>query len=74
VCRSGAPKASSTDVFVLLVLDPNWQLCYDNVAIDTWAQEGVLAWVGGLRDALTIGPHNPDGDFLEVSNHHILQT
>lgn len=64
ICRANFASPLNGDLSILLVLDPNWQLCYDNVKIDTYAKEGVLRWVAGLRDALTIGPHNPDGDFL----------
>lgn len=51
---------------VLLVLDPNWRLCFETVEVDEFAKAGLLPWVSGLRDALTVHPENPDGDFLEV--------
>ena len=52
---------------VLLVLDPNWRLCYETVEIDEFARAGLLPWVSELRDALTLHTENPEGDFLEVS-------
>ena len=51
---------------LLLVLDPNWRLCYDTVDVDNFAKEGLLPWVAGLRDELSIGQHNPNGSFLSV--------
>ncbi len=51
---------------VLLVLDPNWQLCYETVHVDDFAKDGLLPWVSSLRDALTIHPENPEGNFLKV--------
>lgn len=56
-----------SDLSVLLVLDPNWQLCFEEVDVDDFAKGGLLPWVAGLRDALTIHPAKPEGDFLKVS-------
>ncbi|BDA41509.1 hypothetical protein COCOBI_02-2900 [Coccomyxa sp. Obi] len=51
---------------VLLVLDPNWRLCFETVEVDDFARTGLLSWVSGLRDALTMHADNPEGDFLEI--------
>ena len=66
VCRQSLTSLLQKGMSVLLVLDPNWQLCYETVEIDDFAREGLLSWVSGLRDALTLHPGNPDGDFLKV--------
>ncbi len=54
---------------VLLVLDPNWRLCFETVEVEEFARAGLLPWVSGLRDALTVHTENPEGDFLEVPRH-----
>ena len=51
---------------LLLVLDPNWRLCYDTVDVDDFAKDGLLPWVAQLRDELTFGQHSPAGSYLPV--------
>lgn len=67
-CRPLLTDLLQTNLSVLLVLDPNWQLCYETVDIDDFSRSGLLPWVSGLRDALTASPGTPEGNFLKVHN------
>lgn len=67
LCRESSIPGLLQGQHVLLVLDPNWRLCYDTVDVDDFARLGLLPWVAQLRDELTIGLHNPEGDHLVVS-------
>ncbi len=59
---------------ILLVLDPNWRLCYDSVDVDNFTRAGLLPWVAQLKDELTIGPHNPEGSYLEAGAPFLRST
>ncbi len=54
---------------IILVLDPNFYLCWEMVPIDTFTNTTLLAWAYELRDPLTAYPHLPEGKCLEVTSH-----
>lgn len=56
------PENSPT---VLLVLDPNGILCWENVAINEFTNSTLLPWLHKQRDALTLGTDRK-GTYLKV--------
>ena len=67
--KLGSQTAScspETDLKVLLVLDPNGLLCWENVAINTFTNATLLPWLHDQRDALTLG-NDRKGLYVQVS-------
>jgi hypothetical protein len=54
------------NVNFLFVMDPNCELCYEEVGVDGFTNETLLHWVYRLTDALTATPTNPEGQPLQV--------
>ncbi|KAK9813200.1 hypothetical protein WJX72_010477 [[Myrmecia] bisecta] len=59
-----------SNVTAILVLDPNFYLCWEEVPIDTYTNSTLLAWVHGLRDPLTAYPSVPEGQPLLIDHTH----
>ena len=53
-------------VELLYVLDPNFYLCWEAVAIDEMSRSFLLPWLLRLKDFATQTLAWPGGDFLEV--------
>ena len=55
LATKAAKCSSGPHPTVLLVLDPNGILCWENVAINAFTNATFLPWLHGRRDALTLG-------------------
>lgn len=62
-----SPGTTGSRQFRLLhVIDPNGFRCFEEVSIDEFTSENLLAWVRELRDELTRTENNPAGQYLKV--------
>ena len=55
-----------SDINILLVLDPNFFLCWESILIDETTKDTLLPWVSSLRDVFTSSSESPAGLDLEV--------
>lgn len=53
---------------VLMVLDPNGVICWENVDIDDFTNATLLPWLHSQHDALTLSNHDRSGTILQVSS------
>ena len=53
---------------VLMVLDPNGVICWENVDIDDFTNATLLPWLHSQHDALTLSNHDRSGRTLQVSS------
>ena len=53
---------------VLMVLDPNGVICWENVDIDDFTNATLLPWLHSQHDALTLSNHDRSGRPLQVSS------
>jgi hypothetical protein len=73
-CRfdTHAGTVSSNSPQVLLVLDPNGLHCWEDVHIDSFTNETLLAWLHDQSDALTVGKLPGTALPLQVSGYLIF--
>ena len=55
-----------SDINILLVLDPNFFLCWESILIDETTKDTLLPWVSSIRDVFTSSSESPAGLDLEV--------
>ncbi len=67
-----AGTASSNSPQVLLVLDPNGLHCWEDVQVDSFINETLLAWLHDQSDALTVGKLPGTALPLQVSGYFHL--
>lgn len=58
--------ALETDLKVIFVLDPNFELCWERVPVNGLSNATLLPFVRSLRDVFTATPEDPEGWPLEV--------
>jgi hypothetical protein len=66
VSRETLSSLCQNDLSVVLVLDPNWQLCFEQVDVNEFTRTGLLSWIHGLRDPFTKHSGHLQGDYLKV--------
>jgi len=53
---------------VLMVLDPNGVMCWEDVGIDEFTNATLLPWLHSQHDALTLSNYDPSGKTLQASS------
>ncbi len=60
-------QALRNDLQVILVLDPNFEHCWEAVPVNALSRATLLCWASSLRDVLTATEEEPEGHPLLVS-------